>query len=51
MIERDSMEPGMESHQDIHELQQEDKAVGPVLEAIEAAKKLSPDDIAGKERD
>ena len=37
--------------QDICELQQEDDTVGPVLEAMEAAKKPSPDDIAGKRRE
>ena len=37
----------MEPLQDICELQEEDEAVGPVLEAVEAAKKPSPDDIAG----
>ena len=38
----------MELLQDILELQQENEAVGPVLEAMEAAKKPSPDNIAGK---
>ena len=38
----------MELPQDIRELQQEDEAVEPVLEAVEAAKKPSPDNIAGK---
>ena len=37
----------MEVLQDICELQQEDEAVGPVLEAMEAAKKPSSDNIAG----
>ena len=41
----------MELLQDIHELQQEDEAVRPVLEAMEAAKKPSPDNIAGKGRE
>ena len=35
---------GMEPLQDIHKLQQEDETVGPVLEAMEAAKKPSPYD-------
>ena len=34
----------MEPLQDIHKLQQEDETVGPVLEAMEAAKKPSPYD-------
>ena len=41
----------MEFLQDILELQQEDEAVGPVLQAMEAAKKTSPDNIAGKGRE
>lgn len=31
MIERDSVESGLESFQDIRKLQQEDEAVGPSL--------------------
>ena len=40
----------MELLQDILELQQENEAVGPVLEAMEAAKKPSPDNIDRRER-
>ena len=41
----------MELLQDIRELQQEDEAVGPVLEAMEAVEKPSPDNITGKGRE
>ena len=48
MITESPREPATESIQDIRQLQHDDEAVGPVLKAREAGRKLSTDEIAGK---